>query len=98
MSKQINIYEILRRPLITEKNTTLLEQNKYIFEVAPRANKPQVKEAIEKSFKVSVVSVNIMNVAGKMHRFGKGKGVSPEWKKAVITLKQGDKIQLFEGV
>lgn len=98
MSKQINVYEILRRPLITEKNTTLLEKNKYVFKVAARANKPQVKEAIEKSFKVNVVSINMMNVAGKMHRFGKGKGVSTDWKKAVVTLKPGDKIQLFEGV
>jgi len=91
-------YEVLRRPLITEKNTMLVEQNKYAFEVARNANKPQIKDAVEKAFKVKVASVNVMCVPGKMRRAGRQRGMTSPWKKAVVTLEPGHKIELFEGV
>ncbi len=91
-------YEVLRRPLITEKNTMLIEQNKYAFEVAKNANKPQIKDAVEKAFKVKVASVNVMCVPGKMRRAGRQRGMTSPWKKAVVTLEPGHKIELFEGV
>jgi large subunit ribosomal protein L23 len=91
-------YEVLRRPLITEKNTMLVEQNKYAFEVAGNANKPQIKDAVEKAFKVKVASVNVMCVPGKMRRAGRQRGMTSPWKKAVVTLEPGHKIELFEGV
>jgi len=98
MPKEINVYEVLRRPLVTEKGTYLQEQNKYLFEVAIGANKPQVKQAVEKAFDVTVESVNLMTVAGKRKRYGRAIAKRPDWKKAVVTLKEGDKIQIFEGV
>jgi len=98
MPKEINVYEVLRRPLVTEKGTYLQEQNKYLFEVAINANKPQVKQAVEKAFDVTVKSVNLMTVAGKRKRYGRAIAKRPDWKKAVVTLKEGDKIQIFEGV
>jgi large subunit ribosomal protein L23 len=91
-------YEVLRRPVITEKNTMLIEQNKYTFEVARDANKPQIKEAVEKAFKVKVSSVNVIHVPGKMRRAGRQRGMTSSWKKAVVTLEPGNKIELFEGV
>jgi len=91
-------YEVLRRPLITEKNTMLVEQNKYAFEVAREANKPQIKDAVEMAFKVKVASVNVMRVPGKMRRAGRQRGMTSPWKKAVVTLEPGNKIELFEGV
>ena len=91
-------YEILLRPLITEKNTMLVEHNKYAFEVARDANKPQIKDAVEKAFKVKVASVNVMRVPGKMRRAGRRRGMTSPWKKAVVTLEPGDKIELFDGV
>lgn len=94
----MNSYEILRRPVITEKNTMLIEQNKYTFEVSRDANKPQIKEAVEKAFKVKVASVNVMHVPGKMRRAGRQRGMTSSWKKAVVTLEPGNKIELFEGV
>ena len=98
MPKEINVYEVLRRPLVTEKGTHLQEKNKYLFEVAINANKPQVKQAIEKAFNVSVKSVNLMTVVGKKKRYGRAITQRPDWKKAVVTLKEGDSIQIFEGV
>lgn len=94
----MHIYEVLRRPVITEKNTMLIEHNKYTFEVAQRANKPQIKEAVEIAFKVKVLSVNVIHVPGKMRRAGRQRGMTPDWKKAIVTLEQGHKIELFEGV
>lgn len=84
--------------MITEKNTLLLEQNKYTFEVASSANKPQIKDAVEKAFKVKVASVNVIHVPGKMRRAGRGRGMTRSWKKAIVTLEKGHKIELFEGV
>jgi len=94
----MHLYEVLRRPLITEKNTTLQAQNKYVFEVADKANKPLIKQAVEKAFKVKVTSVNVICVPGKMRRAGRQRGMTSPWKKAVVTLEQGQKIELFEGV
>ncbi len=94
----MHVYEVLLRPVVTEKNTMLLAQGKYTFDVRQEANKPQIKEAVEKAFKVNVVSVNVINVPGKMRRTGRRRAMSPPWKKAVVTLEPGQKIELFEGV
>jgi len=94
----MHLYEVLRRPLITEKNTMLQVQGKYAFEVAAAANKPQIKQAVEKAFKVTVTAVNVMTVPGKTKRVGKQMVLTPSHKKAIVTLKAGDKIELFEGV
>ncbi len=94
----MHLYEVLRHPLITEKNTLLQSQGKYAFEVDREANKQQVKQAVEVVFKVKVAKVNMMTVPGKQHRVGRRQVLSPSWKKAIVTLKSGDKIELFEGV
>jgi len=91
-------YEVIRRPIITEKNTILVEQNKYTFEVDQKANKPLIRQAVEKAFKVEVSSVNVIHVPGKMRRAGRQRGMTKPWKKAIVTLKEGHKIDLFEGV
>jgi len=94
----MHLYEVLRRPLITEKNTALQAQNKYTFEIAKEANKPQVKEAVEKAFKVKVTSVNMITMPGKTKIVGRRQVLTQSWKKAVVTLKPGNKIEIFEGV
>ena len=93
----MHLYEILRRPLITEKSTVLQVQGKYAFEVAREASKPQIKQAVEKAFKVKVTAVNVMVVPGKRRRLGRRELPARPWKKAIVTLKPGDKIELFEG-
>jgi len=99
MPKAIHPYEVLRRPIVTEKSTMLGAQNKYVFEVAPAANKPQIKEAVEKAFDVTVTAVNTSVVRGKIRRFGRRTGgQQPSWKKAIVTLVPGDQIELFEGI
>jgi len=94
----MHIYEVLRRPLITEKSTALQAMNKYAFEVADGANKPMVKQAVEKAFKVTVTGVNMVTMRGKTRRMGRREITTNPWKKAVVTLKAGDKIEFFEGV
>ena len=94
----MHLYEVLRRPLVTEKNTVLQEMGKYAFEVAKEANKRQIKQAVEKAFEVKVTAVNVMIVQGRMRRIGRQQVLNRSWKKAIVTLKPGDKIQLFEGV
>ncbi len=94
----MHLYEVLRRPLITEKGTMLQSQGKYIFEVADEANKQMVKQAVEKAFNVSVIAVNMIKEHGKSRRMGRRIIQEPSLKKAIVTLKPGDKIQLFEGV
>ena len=94
----MNLYEILQHPLITEKNTTLQAQGKYAFEVAEEANKQQIKQAVEKAFNVKVTAVNVMTVAGKRRRIGRRQVLTQPWKKAIVTVKPGDKIEFFEGV
>jgi large subunit ribosomal protein L23 len=96
--KVVQLFEVIRRPLVTEKNTSLQSQGKYGFEVDEDANKVQIKQAVEKAFKVTVTAVNIMSVRGKERRVGRRTVVGSSWKKAVVTLKPGDKIQIFEGV
>jgi large subunit ribosomal protein L23 len=101
MVKQMNPLEVVLRPMITEKATELGGANKYMFEVRRDANKVQIKEAVEKSFPgdIKVISVNVMNVKGKPRRV-RGNRIKhrPDWKKAVVTLAPGDKIELFQGV
>jgi large subunit ribosomal protein L23 len=94
----MHIYEVLQRPIVTEKSTLLGERSIYVFEVAPKATKHQVKVAVEKAFKVNVVKVNVMTVPGKLKRMGKRMVMSRSWKKAVVTLLPGQKIEFFEGV
>ncbi len=94
----MHLYEVLRRPLITEKATLLREGNQYVFEVAKEATKPQIKEAVEKAFKVKVTTVNIITVPGKTKRMGRREITSPAWKKAVVGLEPENKITFFEGV
>ena len=90
--------EVLRRPLVTEKGTALSGAGKYLFEVAPGANKPQIREAVQKAFNVTVVKVNVMNMPAEQRRAGRHIFYTSPWKKAIVTLKEGEKITLFEGV
>ena len=94
----MHLYEVMRRPLITEKNTFLQENDKYVFEVAKEANKHQIKQAVEKVFDVKVKSVNVLTVPGKTRRVGRRQVQTSPWKKAIITLEAGEKIGFFEGV
>ena len=90
--------DLIRRPLVTEKATRLLEENKYTFEVALRAKKPQIKAAIEDLFSVKVVSVNTCRPPRKKKRVGKFVGYRAGYKKAIVTLAAGDSITLFPDV
>jgi large subunit ribosomal protein L23 len=101
VDKQLSPYAVIVRPLVTEKSTSLSGVNKYIFEVDMRANKPQVRDAVEKAFNVTVTGVNIMVMKGKPRgnrRTGRKTTYGSDWKKAVVTLAAEDKIELFEGV
>ena len=92
-------YKIIKRPLITEKSTIQKEMdNQLAFEVDRRANKIEIKKAVERIFKVQVENVRTMNYQGKQKRLGRTVGRRPHWKKAVVTLKPGQKIEFFEGV
>ena len=99
MPKAPHSLAVVVRPMITEKATRLSGENKYAFAVLRTANKVQIKDAVEKGFEVKVVSVNVMNMKGKPHRV-RGNRIKhrPDWKKAVVTLAPGDKIELFEGL
>ncbi|MBI4830508.1 MAG: 50S ribosomal protein L23 [Candidatus Lindowbacteria bacterium] len=89
-------YKIIKKPVISEKATLLSEkQNKYVFEVAPGANKIQIRKAVEDVFKVNVTDGHTMWVPGKRKRLRLSVGYTSEWKKAIVTLKQGDRIELF---
>jgi large subunit ribosomal protein L23 len=94
----MHLYEVLRRPLITEKSTALQAQNKYAFEIADKANKLMIRQAVEKAFKVKVTGVNVVTMQGKTRRVGRRIIKTEPWKKAIVTLKSGDKIEFFEGV
>ncbi len=99
MAEALHPLEVLRRPLITEKGTRLGSENKYIFAVHPWANKQQIRQAVETAFKVRVVKVNVINMKGKPRRDRRGHSYQEaNWKKAVVTLAEGDKLELFEGV
>jgi len=94
----MNEYDIVLRPIITEKSTLLKDVgNQYVFEVQRDANKIEIKKAVEKLFKVKVVSVQVSNFEGKKKRLGRFAGKKPDWKKAVIKLSPKDKITIFEG-
>ncbi|MDP9180263.1 MAG: 50S ribosomal protein L23 [Chloroflexota bacterium] len=99
MPKALNPHSVLMRPLITEKATRLHGENKYAFEVQKHANKVQIREAIEKGFDVKVTAVNVMTMKGKSHRVrGNRMKQGQDWKKAIVTLVEGDKLTLFEGM
>jgi large subunit ribosomal protein L23 len=92
-------YEILRRPIVTEKSGFQSENlHRYTFEVDVRANKHQIRDAVEQVFSVQVLAVNVINVRGKQRRWGKIVGRTKDWKKAIVTLAPGQSIQFFEGV
>src|SRR5438552_9309093 len=96
----LDAFSTIIRPVVSEKSTVLGEQGKYVFEVAPDANKIQIKRAVEEAFankKVQVTAVNILHVAGKQRRRGKSVGMTRSWKKAVVTLRAGQRLDLFEG-
>lgn len=93
-----DLYDIVRIPRITEKGTRLKEKSNVLtFEVKSDANKLQVRKAIEGIFKVKVADVTTVNVGGKKKRMGQREGRRSDWKKAYVTLKQGEKIDIFEG-
>jgi large subunit ribosomal protein L23 len=85
--------DLIIKPLVTEKATYIMEENKYTFEVAPKATKPEIKAAIESLFEVTVVKVNTMNPPRKKRRVGRFLGYKPHYKKAIVTLKEGDSLQ-----
>ncbi|MDD2509594.1 MAG: 50S ribosomal protein L23 [Syntrophomonas sp.] len=90
--------DIIIKPVVTEKSMNMLADNKYTFIVDKRANKTEIKNAIENIFEVRVESINTINVKGKPKRMGRFEGKKPDRKKAVISLKPGQKIRLFEGM
>lgn len=88
--------DILIKPIITEKTTALMEERKYTFCVPLAATKVEIRQAVEQIFKVKVQAVNTMRYEGKMKRLGRTQGRRSDWKKAVVTLKPGETIELFE--
>ncbi|NEQ49902.1 MAG: 50S ribosomal protein L23 [Leptolyngbya sp. SIO3F4] len=93
-----NLPDIIRKPLITEKATLNLENNQYTFEVAPKATKTEIKAAIESLFEVKVIGISTMNPPRKKKRLGRFIGYKPTYKRAVVTLLEGDSIPLFPDV
>lgn len=91
-----NLDEILIRPILTEKTTLLEKEGKYLFEVSAQANKIEIKKAIEKIYKVKPVKINIIKMRGKSVRYGRTTGKTKNWKKAIITLEKGKKIELTQ--
>jgi len=92
MTEETN--KILIRPIVTEKSTFLEKDRKYVFEVSSTANKIEIKKAIEKIYKIKPIKVNIIKIKGKVVRYGKTSGRTKKWKKAIVTLKKGEKIEL----
>jgi len=88
--------DIVIRPVISEKSYDMIEHNRYTFEVAKTASKPQIADAVSEIFGVTVTNVNTMNVTGKPRRVRVAKGKTRDWKKAVVTLKEGDAIEFFQ--
>jgi len=92
-------YSVLKRPLITEKSNLMKDElNQIAFEVDRRANKIEIKEAVKKLFNVHVIKVHTFNMLGKRKRMGRSEGKKSDWKKAIVTLKEGERIDFFEGV
>jgi len=95
----LDLYHIIRRPIVTEKSTILDEAlNQVAFEVDSRANKHQIKEAVEKIFKVKVIKINTLRIRGKPVRRGWIFSNRQNWKKAIVTLREGDRIDFYENV
>jgi large subunit ribosomal protein L23 len=95
----MEMYNVIRKLLVTEKSTLAREEsNKYIFEVDRKANKVEIGKAVEKLFKVKVVDVHVMHVLGKKKRAGKVMGQKSSWKKAIVTLTAGNRIEVIEGL
>lgn len=94
----MHTFDVIIRPIVTEKTTDAADNGRYAFEVHKKANKLQVKEAVERAYKVKVAEVNIMNMPPKPRRFGRYLTQKPGWKKAIVTLAGDDRITLFEGV
>jgi large subunit ribosomal protein L23 len=95
----MDIYSVIKKPLVTEKSTVARDEgNKYIFEVDRKATKIEIRNAVEKIFKVKVMNVRTMNFIGKKKRVGRVIGSRSDWKKAVVTLAPGNSIEVFEGV
>jgi large subunit ribosomal protein L23 len=93
-----NPRDIIIRPIISEKSMARMRQGKYTFEVLPGANKTEIKAAVEQIFSVHVVRVNTSRQGGKLRRMGRFSGLTPQSKKAVVTLEAGQKIKAFEGM
>lgn len=93
-----NLRDVLIRPLVTEKTNAMMQDNKYTFVVPLRANKVQIRQAVEQIFKVKVLVVNTIRVMGKTKRMGKTEGKRPDYKKAIVKLAPGQTIEFFEGV
>ncbi|HFD39303.1 MAG TPA: 50S ribosomal protein L23 [Anaerolineae bacterium] len=96
----MNIYQVLKRPILTEKTDIQRDYNQYVFEVDRRANKHQIKEAVETIFDVQVEAVNTMNIKPRKRQLGRTEIVArPAWKRAIVTLAPGERIQeFFEGI
>ena len=95
---ELNVYDIIKKPVLTEKSSSLESLGKYVFIVSPESNKAQIKKAIEQIFKVEVRGVNIINIYGKTKVFKGRKGKRPGFKKAIITTKDMKKIEFSKGV
>ncbi len=94
-----DVYRVITSPLITEKGTLVNEQgNQFLFRVRPEANKVEIRRAVETLFKVKVEKVHTINYEGKKRRVGKSQGQRPRWKKAYVTLAEGQRIDFFESV
>ena len=91
-----NPYDVLIKPIVTEKSNDLMTEGKYTFRVDKAANKIEIKYAVETAFKVDVTDVRTMNMPGKKKRQGKTEGMTPEWKKAIVTLKSGQRLPIFD--
>jgi len=98
MKEKLTYFDVIIRPIITEKSTLMNENRTYVFEVNKKVNKSKVKEAVEKIFNVKVERVNIINVKPKPKRQGIYEGKSRSWKKAIVKLKEGYSIQQLEGL
>jgi large subunit ribosomal protein L23 len=93
----VNAREVLIAPVVSEKSYSLIEDNKYSFRVHEKAHKTQIRQAVEELFEVKVEAVNIVKVPSKPKRRGFSQGKKPGWKKAVVRLRAGDRIEIFEG-
>jgi len=89
--------EVLITPVVSEKSYSLIEDNKYSFRVHPKAHKTQIRQAVEELFDVKVEGVNVIQVRAKPKRRGFSRGKKPGWKKAIVQLRAGDRIEIFEG-